>query len=228
MPTFADILSQERFETYRKWASGDDALAIRLYTYNVLLSAALYGPLHMLEVALRNVADKRLTAVFGATWIDQPAVSSDSYRQGCVAAARATLVKERKAATHAQLVAELNFAFWNSLFGHKSHHLWGTLRPIFQAKGVQRAMIAGHLRDLRMLRNRIAHYEPILALLLDQRYASVTTLTGWLSPSASAWIFQNCQWSVLYPVGTPVLAPDAAGQLRFSASALPFVPIDVI
>jgi hypothetical protein len=179
----------------------------------------------MLEVALRNVADKQLTTAYGMTWIDQPAVLSDNYQQGCIAAARATLLRERKAATHAQIVAELNFGFWSSLFGHKSHHLWGTLRPIFQAKGVQRATIAGHLRDLRILRNRIAHYEPILALPLDQRYSSVVTLTGWLSPSASAWISQNCQWPVLYPVGTTLLVPDATGQLRISTTALPFIPV---
>lgn len=224
MPTFADILSQERFGTYRKWASGDDALAVRLYTYNVQLSAALYGPLHMLEVALRNVADKQLTTAFGATWIDQAPVLSDTYQQGCVAAARATLLKERKAATHAQIVAELNFGFWSSLVGHKSHHLWGTLRPIFQAPGIQRSMIAGQLRDLRILRNRVAHYEPILAVPLDQRYASIIALTAWLSPSAATWVAQTSRWTALYPAGIPLLVADAAGELRLSPAALPFLP----
>lgn len=224
MPTFADILSQERFDKYRKWASGDDALAVRLYTYNVELSSALYGPLHMLEVALRNVADKQLTAAFGATWIDQVPVLGDSYQQGCVAAARTTLVRERKAATHAQIVAELNFGFWSSLFGHKSHHLWGTLRPIFQARGIQRSTVAGQLRDLRILRNRVAHYEPILALPLDHRYNSITTLTGWLSPSAAAWVAQTSRWTSLYPAGIPLLVADAAGDLRFSPAAIPFLP----
>jgi hypothetical protein len=224
VPTFADILSQERFDTYRKWASGDDALAVRLYTYNVQLSAALYGSLHMLEVALRNVADKQLTTAFGVTWIDQALVLRDAYQQGCVAAARATLLRERKAATHAQIVAELNFGFWSSLFGHKSHHLWGTLRPIFQAPGIQRSLIAGQLRDLRILRNRVAHYEPILAVPLEQRYASITKLTGWLSPSAAAWVVQTSRWAALYPAGMPLLVPDAAGDLRLSPAALPFLP----
>ena len=55
MPTFVAAISADRFSTYRLWADQNDALATRLYTFNVQLSAALYGPLHMLEVALRNV-----------------------------------------------------------------------------------------------------------------------------------------------------------------------------
>src|SRR3546814_6948903 len=96
--------------------------------------------------------------------------------------------KNRKAATRPQILSNLNFGIWASLFGPKSHHLWQSLRPIFQAKGVQRGVIARDLRDLRILRNRVAHYEPIIALPLAQRYASITTLTGWLSPSAATWI----------------------------------------
>src|SRR3546814_16273138 len=93
---------------------------------------------------------------------------------------RQTLQKDGKAATRPQIVAELNFGFWASLFGPKSHHLWQSLRPIFQAKGVQRGVIARDLRDLRILRNSVAHYEPIIALTLARRYASITTLQGWL------------------------------------------------
>jgi hypothetical protein len=89
------------------------------------------------------------------------------------------------------MVAELNFGFWASLFGRRSHHLWQDLRPIFQTRGVQRNGIAQRLDDFRALRNRVAHYEPLLALPLAQRYADITTLTGWLSPSAAAWINEN-------------------------------------
>lgn len=52
MPTLISALSADRFSTYLQWTSGDQPLAERLYTYNVQLSAALYGPLHMQEVAL--------------------------------------------------------------------------------------------------------------------------------------------------------------------------------
>lgn len=224
MPTFIDALSPERFNTYLQWTGGDQPLAERLYTYNVQLSAALYGPLHMQEVALRNVADRCLTQVYGANWLDDPTVLVTAYQAGCVANARQTLQQAKKTGTHSQIIAELNFGFWSSLFGRQSHHLWQGLRPIFQAKGVQRGIIAGELHDLRQLRNRVAHYEPIVALPLAQRYASITTLTGWLSPSAAAWIAQYSTWPALYPA-VPILIPDpAAGGFTLAPAAIPYLP----
>jgi len=220
VPTFVEILSAERFDTYRTWANADEALAIRLYTFNVQLSTALYGPMHMLEVALRNMSDKALTAAFG-DWLNDPAVLTTWYQQDCVTKAKATLARERKTGTHSQLVAELNLGFWSSLFGRDSTHLWSTLRPIFQARGIQRNTIAGQLRELRILRNRIAHYEPILALPLAQRYASITTLVGWFSPSAAGWIAQTSNWPSVYP-SVPILVSDA-GVLRISSTVIPYI-----
>lgn len=223
MPTFADVLSADRFDTYRLWADGDDALAVRLYTFNVQLSAALYGPLHMLEVAVRNVADRRLSAVYGPDWLDDPVALPSRYQRECVNGARVQLAREGKTITHGGMVAELTLGFWTSLFGRDGTHLWQHLRPTFQARGIQRGLVSGQLRDLRQLRNRVAHYEPILAQPLAQRYGNLTTLTGWLSPSAAAWIARTSTWSTLYPA-VPVLIPNSANQLRVAPAVLPFLP----
>lgn len=224
MPTLIDALSPDRFDTYVNWAGGDHALAARLYTYNVQLSAALYGPLHMHEVALRNAADRALQQRYGPNWFDDATVLVTVYQRNCITKARQTLQQDGKAGLRSQIIAELNYGFWSSLFGRQSHHLWQTLRPAFQAKGVQRGAVAQDLRELRRLRNRIAHYEPIIALPLAQRYASITTLTGWLSPSAAAWIANYSTWPALYPA-VPILVPDpASGNLIVAPTALAFLP----
>lgn len=224
LPTFTAALSADRFATYLQWASGDQALAERLYTYNVQLSAALYGPLHMQEVALRNRADQALEQSFGPNWHLDPAVMTASYSQDSIAKAIQSLQRNGKAGTRPQIVAELNFGFWSALFGRQSHHLWQSLRPIFQTRGIQRSTIAQNLRELRLLRNRIAHYEPIIALPLAQRYADITTLTGWLSPSAAAWIATYSTWPALYPA-VPILIPDpVTGDNRIVTAAIPFLP----
>lgn len=225
MPTFKDAISVDRFSTYQLWASQDDALAKRLYTFNVELSAALYGPLHMLEVALRNVADRRLTDTHGGDWMDDNKVLVTDYQQNCVKKAREQLTRDGKAATHGQMVAELNFGFWGSLLGRRSNHLWGNcLRQIFQTQSLQRHSVASQLADFRVLRNRVAHYEPILALPLAQRYADITTLTGWLSPSAANWIATTSKWSDVYP-DVPILVTDPNTQeTRVSAGVLPHLP----
>jgi hypothetical protein len=224
MPTFVDAISADRFSTYRLWADQDNILAKRLYTFNVKLSASLYGPLHMLEVALRNVADRQLIVKRGANWMDDAATLTTRYQIDCVTKARDQLHRDGKPATHSQLVSELNFGFWGSLFGRRSHPLWQDLRPIFQARGIQRNSIASQLDDFRALRNRVAHYEPILALPLAQRYADIITLTGWLSPSAAAWINDTSDWATVYP-GVPILVTDAAtNQTRVSQGVLGFLP----
>lgn len=217
-----DILSTDRFSTYRLWASRDDALAERLYSYNVQLSSDFYSSLHMLEIALRNMCDQALTVRFGPDWFGDPAVMTDPYQARCVQEAQVTLQRERKACTHGQMIAELNFGFWSSLFGPRSNHLWGTLRPIFQVKGLKRAVIAQKLRDLRRLRNRIAHYEPILAQPLTALHTDVLDLTAWLSVDAAAWITTHSH--ITYPA-TPILVVDPqTGRLAFDIALIGHLP----
>ena len=223
MPTLIDVLSNERFETYRRWADGDEALAVRLYTFNVQLSAALYSPLHILEVALRNLVDRRLTAIYGPDWLNDPVALPGRYQRDCVAKARTQLLREHKPASHGQMIAELTFGFWSSLFGRDATRLWQHLRPIFQTKGLQRGTVAAQLRDLRRLRNRVAHYEPILAQPLGHLYGDLTTLTGWLSPAAAAWLSRTTSWGHIYPA-VPILVPDGAGNLRIEPAIIPFLP----
>lgn len=132
MPTLTAALSADRFATYLQWTSGDQSLAERLYTYNVQLSAALYGPLHMQEITLRNMADLALAQRFWVSWHVDPAVLTPGYPRDSVNKAIQSLKQGGKAGTRPQVIAELNFGFWSSLFGRQSHHLWQTLRPIFR------------------------------------------------------------------------------------------------
>src|SRR3546814_19696232 len=85
VPKFVHALSADRFDTYLKWAGADQTLAESLYTYNVQLSAALYGPLHKHEVVLRNMADARLAAHHGAAWTYAPANLVTNYQPGHMA-----------------------------------------------------------------------------------------------------------------------------------------------
>jgi len=61
-------LSQSRLRPYRAAANGDLQGALDLYVWNVGASAALYGPLSVLEVVFRNAMDAQLRALFGSDW----------------------------------------------------------------------------------------------------------------------------------------------------------------
>ncbi len=202
-----DALSVARFGTYVAWTGGDEALALQLYTYNSKLSEALHRPLHMLEITLRNVTDRRMAAVYGPAWMDIPGVRLTPYQNACIANARDMLRKQRKALAHDPVVAELTFGFWTSLFGGSSHHLWQHLRTMFNAQGLQRRPVNQMLTDMRILRNRVAHHEPILLLPLHDRYTALHELAGWLEAEAADWIQQHSVWPQAY-LGAPSLVPD--------------------
>ena len=51
-------LSFERLTAYRRDTGGNLERALGLYLWNTAISAALYGPLQGLEVAMRNAVQK--------------------------------------------------------------------------------------------------------------------------------------------------------------------------
>ena len=164
----------------------------------------------MLEIALRNKTDLAMTAKYGSGWLENDEVLLDCYQHACVQDARKSLRCALKIGTHGQMISELNLGFWSSLFGKHSNHLWGqTLRPIFNVGGLQRSTVAERLRNLRRLRNRVAHYEPILAHPLAKLYKDVVELASWLSSDASRWIISDT--TVMYPP-TPILIYDPSTQ----------------
>ncbi|HEV8557428.1 MAG TPA: hypothetical protein VGR06_13640 [Actinophytocola sp.] len=57
--------SPGRMEPYVRFADGRLDLAFRLYAWNVEMSAAFAGPLHCLEVVLRNAMHRALTDCVG-------------------------------------------------------------------------------------------------------------------------------------------------------------------
>ena len=65
---FEATLSLERFARYLEWAKGDRLRALELYALNTQLSEALYTPLQILEVTLRNRIHTVLTDSLNECW----------------------------------------------------------------------------------------------------------------------------------------------------------------
>ena len=79
------------------------------------------------------------------------------------------------------------------LAGHRADYtrtLWQpALRGAFPHRpGLTRTAAHRRLDSLRKLRNRIAHYQPILARRLDKDHDQILQVIGWMSPSVRAWI----------------------------------------
>lgn len=195
-------LSPERLGTYLIATKGDREKAVRLYTWNIAVSAAFYGPLQGLEVTLRNVMHTQLATQYGLAWYDNRAAGLDRGGLERVASAKARLRGDRYVVDTPRIVASLSFGFWVSLLGpggriedarRKANYemtLWRpALRRAFPYRSpLTRKQVHGPLISLRALRNRIAHHEPIFARNLTEDHQRILDVTGWMSPGTRSWI----------------------------------------
>lgn len=211
-------LSPDRFATYLAKTSGNREVAARLYTWNTAVSAAFYGPLQALEVALRNAMHVRLTAAYGANWYDMAAVGLDKGARAKIVQTKTDLQRDGYAVDPPHVIASLSFGFWVSLLGRGGYMdqtrtrranyemtLWRpALRAAFpHAAALNRSGAHTPLDYLRTFRNRIAHHEPVFHRHLQQDYQRILNVTGWISPHKRAWIEAHSRVADLL-----VLAPD--------------------
>lgn len=202
-------LAPERLQPYIV-AAGSPRAAIRLYQWNVEVSGASYEALHVVEVVLRNSLHDQLSLLHAkrngvGSWLDSPfAELTDRARADIVTArqrAREGLARKqsppaRGAAlraikpTDGDVVAQLGFGFWRYLLATRyTHTLWlDALRHAFPHLTPQAVShVEGPVQRLHLLRNRIAHLEPVFGSNLALSLQDMTTLLGYACPRTQAW-----------------------------------------
>jgi len=195
-------LSLERFARYVAWADGDRQSAVELYSLNTQVSEALYVPLQALEVALRNRIHTIMAETHGPGWFHPEATHVTDRQAEQVQAAIADLTAERKPIEDGRVVAALTFSFWTSMFGRKQDDLWKrTLHRIATRDGrfLARKDFATRLTQVRLLRNRIAHHEPILYWNLPKHHQAILDMTRWLSPATDEWRTTLDRFNAVHP-----------------------------
>ncbi|WP_245906644.1 Abi family protein [Teichococcus aestuarii] len=193
---------------------------MELYALNTALSEALYTPLQMLEVALRNRFHTTLSAAYGLFWFDAPDFLKVGHQVEQVQKAKELLTEQGKPLEPGRIVAALTFGFWTALLNTVYEDLWrSTLHQAMQpdardekGRGLSRKSLTRPLTPLRELRNRVAHHEPILEWNLPKHHANIVRITGWLSPAAKAWTHARSRFLSVYPAQPIALAKqDAQG-----------------
>ena len=186
-------LNNSRFRTYLLAANLDEVGALALYSLNLRVSAELYVWLGFLEVALRNALIRALTPKAGtqefdpllAIWADLTPPARANYLN-----AKQRLMNQGKPVTVNGILTELPFGFWRYLISSRYQNtLWSShLRFAFpDLWPQQRLLVYERLEDAVLLRNRIAHHEPIFNRHLGQDLAQIQQVIGWISPQALAW-----------------------------------------
>ncbi len=198
-------LSLERFARYVAWAGGDRGRALDLYTLNTQLSEALYTPLQVLELALRNRMHSVMSAAHGERWFEAANLLQAPHQREQVAVALAELAKDGKEPVPGRVVAALTFSFWTAMVSPAYDNLWRTTLSAIAAKPdgkrLSRKQLSRPLTPIRILRNRIAHHEPILHWNTQKHHAAMVEIMGWLSPAAAAWCARIDRYPSVYPTG---------------------------
>jgi len=221
-------LSAERLAPYRAAAAGDLSRALLCYERNSELSAAFWAVLGNLEVVVRNAMDERLRA-----WSVAACGRADWYRdrEGLfTAATRREIAAARRRAggvgdsgrrgeSGGRVVAELSLGFWRYLLSSRYERtLWlPCLRDAFpgiRGRGMRRD-VHDALRDLHLLRNRIAHHEPIHNRPLAELHTVALTTAGWVCPTTQAWIAGRSRVPGLLASENDWEATRRAGSVRW-------------
>ena len=181
------LLSPARMAPYLTAKTGDWPEALALYDWNACIGAAFFESIHYLEVGLRNALDLSVTERLGPGWLspDSALLTPRSRRAVSVAQGHAG----GTSTPHGKVVAELPFGFWWSLLADEyNRRLWQpALRHAFEGP-VRRRTLHHELDEIRRLRNRIAHHEPIHARDLNGDFARLTDLAGRIAPVLGAHI----------------------------------------
>lgn len=194
--------SLERFNRYIEWANGNREKAFELYALNTAISESFYTPLHILEVVLRNRFDAILSSQYGETWYDNEAIISGNLKAQ-LQKARADLTAENREHTSGRVISVLTLGFWTGLLSPEHENLWrSALNEAFRkadGTGFARKHITRQITPIRVLRNRIAHHEPILYWNLRKHYESIIELTKYISPDAAAWSEHHSHFKQVFP-----------------------------
>ena len=190
-------LSGPRISTYLTASRGNLQKALELYGWNARISAALMLPAHFAEIAVRNAVDEVLSELYGELWpwsrtleMSLPSPRGPMFNQR-----RHLLDVRAKHGTTGKVIADMKFVFWAGMFtARHDGRLWVPhIHSLFpgvhanEAAATARARIATDLNTIRVLRNRIAHHEPVFTRDLAKDLSRMLVLVDLRSTPTAVW-----------------------------------------
>lgn len=202
----ARLLSGGRMNSYSAAvvdAKGSGRSDLDVYVYNMALSAALLGPLHMLEVVTRNSMHMSLKKKHGQGdwWNARGVYLLDAQNDALDKVEDKFKEREKEGyppATSDDIVAALDFGFWCGILGKGrpkdtvydyERTLWQpALRGAFPQWRGQRDILAKKMHTARNLRNRVSHHEPVHHRKTEQDYNNIINIIMYVSKPVSEWV----------------------------------------
>lgn len=178
--------------------------AEQLYALNLLYSKELYVVLAGLEVTLRNKFHQALSSYYGRSdWYKISRIFRDTHADQ-VNKAELKLTRAKAKFSSDDMVAELSYGFWVHLLDKPyEQSFWNHgLRHCFPKYGQKpsRPGVEKPLRATLLLRNKIAHLEPIIKYedTLIQEYRSIVQLLYAMCPETQTWFCALCRFEEVW------------------------------
>lgn len=224
-------LSRIRLENYRPHTGSDLEMVVN-YFFNIELSEALYPTLQAFEVALRNSVHLALSQRFGTPyWFDAPGLypsppppETVSWQEEAIEAAKDSLKAHKKSPDADRIVAEMHLGFWNSLFNRPfAQRLWladqGALLTQVFPHATRSQQVPRHIEKritrIRLLRNRVMHYEPIWSRRhLEQNHAQILEMLSWISPVMHETIAMCDRFPQVFTAGRTAMERKVLAEIQ--------------
>ena len=160
---------------------------ISRYLYNIAICKALYPSLHIYEIVLRNSISIVLSDCAKVqNWYD--VLSLDTESKNKIEEAKRKIKKHGKTVTPDRIIAELTLGFWTSFltpkYSQKSFQPLIIKRCFKDVPKNQRNIksIQKILEKMRLLRNRVSHYERLIHWKdLQEQHDQLLECICWLS-----------------------------------------------
>lgn len=189
-------LSTARLSNFLFTTKGDVSLALRLYEWNARISAATFETLGHVEVIVRNAMHRELTnwsldRFNNPSWFENHHGLFQVNALKDIEIASARVLRRQPTVSGDRLVSELNFGFWRFLLAKQYRTtLWpSALQRAFP--GVDRSEVkelARRFSQLHVLRNRVAHHEPIFMRSLDNDLLDCQFVLNAVCQVAGNWV----------------------------------------
>jgi hypothetical protein len=205
MPGLRSAISEPRFGPYLAFYGGREDLALRLYAWNATIADALWGPIGVVEVVVRNAIHGQLAERAGRPdwWEDKPLWSALLSREqrGVEDALTSLTSRGMGTPTGDDVVAAASLGLWTGLLSegkprdplhNYEGNLWRPrLRRGFPNYVGSRKALFSELMEIKDIRNRVAHHEPVFKVNVYRIVGMVARVAGYVSADAEAFIRTN-------------------------------------
>lgn len=206
---FEEIISTERMSRYLTACNADTRKSMTLYRKNLQLSQEMFTIISCFEVALRNAIDKKCSTTLGNNWLRDGASNGGIFDNSQCRVTKQNIneaISKLPKYNHHKLVAELGFGFWRFMFAANQFNATNRiLLKVFSSKPIStptiqynHTYIFNQLAQINIIRNRIAHHEPICFISQQpikdssytrKHYQLILQLFQWMNVDEAALLY---------------------------------------